>query len=539
MIAGLTRRMKLLWGVIVVMMFALVYTHCNITDPVKNIALVFNTLSIGSTASVNFVDAATGQSIGATVNLRFAGTNANQIVTTLDEPITSISTQSGALEFGVSSSVTPTSQSPVKVTLVASSGGYQTTSYPLTISSTGSHPITMAMVKTSAPPQGTSTAPSTPIQTSSGGQTSTTTTVQTNAESTTGGSAEITVPSGTTIKDANGDPLAGSLTVNVTYFSNNQSANGALPTGLSASITNQDGSTGSGFLQAAGFATFSITDQNGQLAKSFSTPVTLSFSVPGSTVNPTTNAAIKNGDTVLIYSFDEASQTWTFETNGTAAGPDAKGNFSITFQASHLSDWMAGWIASGAQVCTNNFTVNIVGSYSSLRVKALLGGEDLAYSAILSGNKSSFTVNSLTVPKGVPVTIEAYTQLQCPEALAGSVTIPDLCATNTINLDVSQSGYTDVNVNVTAYCRHLDPPVQVKPNGYDIYVIRSCTGEKVSLGTLNNGFITLHRLKMGETYTFAIFYRNTLYTQEHTVESVNYTFDYDIDDKVCNEDFKN
>lgn len=538
MITGSVRKLRLVWGTVVVIAFALVYTHCNITDPVKNIALVFNTLSIGTTASVNFVDAATGQSIGATVNLRFTGPNANQIVTTLDEPITSISTQSGALEIGIASSVTPTSQNPVRVTLVASSGGFQTTNYPLIISSAGSHPITVAMIKTSAPPQGTSTAPSTPIQTGSGGQTSATTTVQTSDETTTGGSAEITVPSGTTIKDANGNPLAGSLTVNVTYFSNNQSANGALPTGLSAAITNQDGSTGSGFLQAAGFASFSIADQNGQSAKSFSTPVTLSFSVPGSTINPTTNAALKNGDSVPVYTFDETSQTWTFETNGTAAGPNEKGNFSVTFQASHLSDWMAGWIASGAQVCTNDFTLNIAGSYSSLRVKALLGGKDLAYSAVLSGNKPSFTINSLTVPKGVPVTIQAYTQLQCPEALAGSVTIPDLCATNTVNLDVSQSGYTDVSVNVTAYCRHLDPPVQVKPNGYDIYVIRSCTGEKVDLGTLNNGLITLHRLKMGETYTFAIFYKNTLYTQEHTVDAVNYTFDYDIDDKVCEEDFK-
>lgn len=535
---GLIRRLKFLWGIIMVMMFALVYTRCNITDPVKNIALVFNTLSIGTTASVNFVDAATGQSIQSPVKLSFTGPNANQIVTTLDEPITSTSTQAGALEFGVSSSVTPTTQNPVKVTLVASSSGYQAASYPLVISSTGSHPVTIAMVKTSAPPQGTSTAPSTPIQTSSGGQTSTTTTVQTTEESTTGGSAAITLPSGTTIEDADGNPLTGSLTVDVTYFSNNQSANGALPTGLSVGVTNQDGSTGSGFIQAAGFASFTITGQSGQLAKSFSTPVTLSFTIPGSTINPTTNAQIMNGDTIPVYSFDETSQTWKFETNGTAAGPNAKGKFTVTFQASHLSSWTAAWIAAGAQTCTNNFTVNIVGSYSSLRVIALLGGKDLAYSVVLNGNKSSYTINNLTVPKGVPVSIQAYTQLQCPDALAGSVTIPDLCATNTISLDVSQSGYTDVNVDVTAHCRHLDPTVHVRPDGYDIFVVRSCTGETVNLGTLKNGFITLHRLRMGETYTFAIFYKNTLYKEVHTIDSANYTFNYDIDDSVCNADFK-
>ncbi len=537
MIANLARKRNLAVGAALAAVFVTVYTSCNITNPIDNIALVFNTLSINTTASVNFVDAATGESIASAVNVSFTGPGANQIVTTLDEPITSASTQSGALEFGVSSNVTPSSQSPVKVTLVAGSSGYQTTSYPMTITSAGSHPVTIAMVKTSAPPQGTSTAPPTPIQTGSGGQTSTTTTVQTTAEATTGGSAEITVPSGTTIKDANGNPLSGSLTVNVTYFSNNQSANGALPTGLSVTATNQDGSTGSGFAQAAGFATFTISNQNGQLAKSFSTPVTLSFTVPGSTINPSTNAQIKNGDSVPVYSFDETSQTWKFETNGTAAGPNANGNFSIAFQASHLSSWMAAWIASGAQTCTGNYTLNINGSYSSLKLKLRLAETTLLVEYV-NGGQNSFTFNNLTVPKGVPMTVEAYTQLQCPEALAGSVTVPDLCATNTINLDISQSGYTDVAVNVTAFCPHLDPPLQIKPNGYDIYVIRTCTGEKVDLGRLNNGQITLHRLKLGETYTFAIYYKTTLYTEQHTIDSTHYTFNYNIADSVCNADFK-
>ncbi len=542
MIANLLRKHKLIVGAVLAAMFVTVYTSCNITNPINNIALVFNTLSLSTTASVNFVDAATGQSIGSSsqqikVNLSFTGPSANEIVTTLDEPITSASTQSGGLEFGVSSSVMPTSQGPVKVTLVASSAGYQTTSYPVTISSTGSHSITIAMVKTSAPPQGASTAPPTPIQTNSSGQTNTTTTVQTSSGSPAGGSAGITVASGTTIRDANGNPLTGTLTANVTYFSNNQSANGALPTGLSVTATNQDGSTGQGYIQAASFASFTITNQSGQLAKTFSPPITLSFTVPGSTVNPNTNAQITNGDTIPVYSYDENSQTWKFETNGTAAGPDANGGFTVTFQASHLSDWLTGWILSGAQTCTNNFTLNINGGYSDLLLKAEIDGSTILTQRV-TGDQSSYPLGLLTVPKGVPVTIETYSELECPAALVGSVTIPDLCATNTINLNVSQSGYTDVNVDVTAFCPHLDPPLQVKPDGYSIYVIRSCTGETVNVGTLTKGQITLHGIKMGDTYTFAMYYKNTLYTQEHTVDSTNYTFNYDIIDSVCNADFK-
>ncbi len=191
------------------------------------------------------------------------------------------------------------------------------------------------------------TAPSTPVQTNAGGQTTASVTVKTGTEPTSGGSAGITINSGTGIKDPNGNPLTGSLTANVTYTSGSSGVtNGALPTGLSVSVS-QGGTTSQGYLQPAAIASFTITNQNGQLAKNFTTPVTLTMSIPGSTINQLTNATVKNGDTVPIYSFDESTQTWTFETNSTAAGPDASGNFTLSFPASHLSFWLSGWILRG------------------------------------------------------------------------------------------------------------------------------------------------------------------------------------------------
>ena len=542
MVGFFKRGLRLQWGVIVIAMFALVYTRCSITDPVKNIALVFNTLSISTTASVNFADAATGEQIGsasqqAAVKLTFTGPDADKIVTTLDEPMSTASTPNGVLDFGITSSFTPGPDNPVRVTLVASSGGYQTTSYPLVISSTGSRSVTIHMVKNAAPPPGTSTAGPTQIQTGSTGQTTSTTDVQTNPESTTGGSAGITIATGTAIKDESGNPLSGSLTVDVTYFSNSDAANGALPTGLSVGVVNQDQSGSQGYIQAGAFATFTVADANGHLAKTFSAPVTLSFTISGSTINPNTGAEIKNGDTVPVYSFDENSQTWKFEVNGTASGPDARGNYTVTFQATHLSSWLAGWIAIGGQVCTGNITLNINGSFSALMLKLKAAGVTLLTHNI-SGDQNHFVFNDLTVPKGVPVTLEAYDLLDCPATLVGATTIPDLCAANTINLDVSPVGdRVDVDVDVTAICPHLDPPVQVRPSGYDIFVVRSC-GPSVPVGTLKDGKITLKGLRVNTNYTFGMIYKNTLYTQQHLVDKASYVFNYDIVDSVCNADFK-
>jgi len=530
---------KGLLGIVLILSFAFYFISCDITSPQKNIDVIFNTQSISTNASVSFVDAATNSPIGSSsqtvpVNLSFTGPNANKIVTSLDEPLTSTSTSNGIITFGVSSSVTPTNANPVLVTLIASSNGYQTASLPISISSIGSTSYTINMVKISSPPQGSSTAPSTPVQTNSGGQTTSAVTVKTGNEPTSGGSAGLTINTGTGITDASGNSLTGSLTANITYTSGtNASTGGTMPTGLSVSVS-QGGTTSQGYLQPAAVASFTITNQNGQLAKNFSTPVTLTMSIPGSTINQLTNVAVKNGDTVPIYSYDESTQTWKFEVNSTAAGPDASGNFTLSFPASHLSFWLSGWILSGGKVCTNNITINITGSYSALSLKLKYSGQTILAQNV-SGNQNSLTYKNLTLPKGVPVTIEAYSLLECPATLVGSTTIPDLCSTNTINLNVATPGTVDVNVDVTAECPHKDPVMKIRPSGYDIFVLSPCGN--VDLGTLNNGQITLHGLKLNATYTFGVVYQNELYTHDYTVTGTSYSTTYEISDEVCNRDF--
>jgi hypothetical protein len=368
MIINIMKTLKGLLGIVIILSFVFFYLSCDITSPEKNIKVVFNTLSINTSVAVSFTDAATNQAIGLSgqsvlVNITFTGSDADKIVTQNDKPLTSTSTANGVVTFGVTSSITPTAATPVMVTLVVSSNGYQTTILPIKIYSTGSTAYTLKMVKISSPPQGSSTAPSTPVQTNSGGQTTATVTVKTDAELTTGGSAGITINSGTGINDAGGNPLTGTLTANVTYTSGtNGLANGGIQTGWSASV-NQGGSTSQGCLQTAAIASFTITNQNGQLAKNFTSPITLTMSIPGSTVNLLTNAQVKNGDTMPVYSFDESSQTWKLETNSTAAGPDGKGNYIVTFQTTHLSYYNLAWLISE---CSTDITLNIVGGYTAL-----------------------------------------------------------------------------------------------------------------------------------------------------------------------------
>jgi hypothetical protein len=79
--------------------------------------------------------------------------------------------------------------------------------------------------------------------------------------------------------------------------------------------------------------------------------------------------------------------------------------------------------------------------------------------------------------------------------------------------------------------------LQVKPSGYDIFIISPCNGN-VNVGTLINGHITLKGLQTGTTYKFGMVYKGDLYTQDYKVDQNHYTFNYNIPDDVCNSDFK-
>ena len=532
MIINIMKILKGLFGIVAILSFVFFYISCDITSPQKNIKVVFNTLSINTSVAVSFTDAATNQAIGLSgqsvlVNITFTGPNADKIVTLNDKPLTSTSTANGVVTFGVISSITPTAANPVMVTLVVSSNGYQTTILPMKIFSTGSTAYTLKMVKISSPPQGSSTAPSTPVQTNSGGQTTATVTVKTDAELTTGGSAGITINSGTGINDAGGNPLTGTLTTNVTYTSGtNGLANGGIQTGWSVSA-NQGGSTSQGCLLTAAIASFTITNQNGQLAKNFTSPITLTMSIPGSTVNLLTNAQVKNGDTMPIYSFDESSQTWRFETNSTAAGPDGKGNYTVTFQTTHLSYYNLAWLNPE---CSTNITLNIVGGYTDL---------DLYFSKPGGGYFKSWGVNSsqnpnpytfpMLLPRGIPLTWAAY-EMGTP---VGSGTFQNSCGDDTINLNLPPGPeLVDVDVEVIAVCPNLNPVIEFRPSGpgYQIFGTiksNSLLGGVIFIGYLTDGRITVKGLKLHATYTFSIItMEGQMYTNDYVIEGTSYTFNF-------------
>ena len=78
---------------------------CDIKDPVEGFEVRVKNIPRTTTARVELLDAKTGQQIGALsshkVTIKFEGANKNDVITTVNESITSIETNVGVAEFAI------------------------------------------------------------------------------------------------------------------------------------------------------------------------------------------------------------------------------------------------------------------------------------------------------------------------------------------------------------------------------------------------------------------------------------------------------
>jgi hypothetical protein len=515
-------------------------TGCDIKSPVDGIDIILNQKDIATTVAVSFTDASTGQQIGSLsdkeIKIEFAGRDKDQLISLKELPLTETGTTNGIISFAIKNSRTPSAQNPVEFTLIASSPGYAPAGKNIIISKPGSNAISITMVNLSAPPDGS--AGGNASVSASNGQVSSAVTITTGNESVTNAASTMSIPAGTGVKDETGNAVPGNLSASVLYFNNkNKESLASFPGGLIAkAVTSQGGSAKSGFFTTAGFAEFSLQNSSGQRVKTFSgKKAELSIDIPAGTINKNTGSPVKNGDVIPIWSFNESSAVWNYETDGTAAGPDANGNYKVSFESSHLSWWSLGWL--GESVCSEGATINLNGNYASLTLEITdLNGNFIA-SQIVTSTENSVTI--LNAPAGIPVKITAYDNLRCSNNKAGETTAGDLCGSN-ITLDITAPG-SGVNVTVEAFCPDRDPVLRVRPS-IDIYVVNSC-GERIAAGKMKDGFITLKSLVIGETYVFGVYYDddedpstdNWHQSDPRLVDSDNYYFDYELDASVCDD----
>lgn len=316
------------------------------SDITDNININFNTAIYKSPTLIRFVNAnatSTVQTGNFTVSI--TGKDAGKVV--METGGTDFKTVDGFLQLALLKNVSPTIDNPITFNVSVADESFAPISQTIIITDTTSRTKIIPLVEYANPAEGTSSAISTASLNNgvAGLQKIVTPTTGSVSETTT-----ITIPQGTVMKDASGNTInASSLKTSVVYF------NAVSPTSLSAfpgglSPTNIIGIPGGGDFITAGLASIKMS-AGGTEVKKFSSPINVNMQVNSALTNPNTNVPYIKGDTIPIWSMDDATGQWKYESTGTMA-LDNSNKLYVSFAASHLSSWNLDYIRSGSS-CNN------------------------------------------------------------------------------------------------------------------------------------------------------------------------------------------
>ena len=387
----------------------------------ESVGVIVELDSIETTISGQFVDAATGQLLENPVTLEFKGPDQNAPVDMYSDPISSQTATGGVTSFGLTNERTPTPNNPVKLHVVASADGFQTTSAIVEVQQEGSTFFRLEMLSKNPAHQPDEASG---VRDHSGtvnqGRLTTELTVQTPDKDR--GTAGIHLPSGSVLRTGS-DSSEGNLTVDLNYYPPTDGTMDALP-GNGAMETN----TNAERFNVAGYMNLRIRDGNGRTisritgSRGHKKPET-TVSFPEDTDHPSTGRPLQAGDELILFQYDPNNGLWRSDTtitvetlqttenpsslsSGFSAGSDDLG---IRWNAGGRST--SGWWAWGTQSqssCDANAQVQIDHNGQEGDLKVVLQRSGLRY----SGSSSLSTLTSENIPLSQLIAQSSVAQYQ-------------------------------------------------------------------------------------------------------------------------------
>ena len=416
----------------------------------------------------------------------------------------------GVVSFAIQDSVTPTTDTPLNLALIINAGAqFMETSTTLALTGPGTHDFAINLIALSDPPTGVQTGQRSLANVVDGTGT-TTSAISANSGTT---DAQVDIVSNTTITTTSGTPLAGNLSVDVTHLSGaSEDAEDAFPGSFVATVTNPDaynaanpsnpmeGSDGS--LITATFTAITVTDAAGNAGHQFATtdpaekPLTIKATVDPTTINPLTDAAIAAGDSLAIWSYENETRVWTFESNATVV--DESGVLTVTFTTNHLSYYNLGWW--GGAKCSNVKLTLVNGGDRRLQVRIQRVGGGYARTVFYKYEGDVITLNN--APRNMRVNLSVLdAQTRTPRTIVSGIPINNLCAEpkqHTVVLDPDEMEAATLRVTAHAVCQNGSRNPTPIPSASVAVVLR---GKLVNDGITNsNGIANINGLPRGETY---------------------------------------
>jgi hypothetical protein len=249
-------------------------------DAVDQFEVLVGLPPLATVVNLQALDASSGTPINNDVQVTFEGAGASSVVDIYSDPLSTLTIQEGFANFALDSTRSPSVQSPVGVTLRAQAEGYDATSVSIKITQEGS--ISRVLRLRSENPEesaaGTSGRRST-ANASENGETTSAVTAQTapTSDGPDAAQASVSIPSGTRLQTASGEPLQGEVTMDLSVFDNSANAQELLPA--------EAKETENGRSQIRGAVQFQATDQGGRVASQYGTAgqdtSTISADLPG------------------------------------------------------------------------------------------------------------------------------------------------------------------------------------------------------------------------------------------------------------------
>ncbi|MBC7383907.1 MAG: hypothetical protein H7296_13130 [Bacteroidia bacterium] len=500
-----------------ILIFLLINNSCK--NPVEGLSVTLNT---NLTQSNYGVKVANGNpdinEIPQSLKIKIVGTGANYIFNS--DGTKNFTAENGIFSLILSPGIKPTSDNPIRFTILIESDGYLKSVYPIEINDEGNKIFDINMVKLSSPPKGVSLKEDI-VYLPSNGELPAAKIITIPLSSGKQETAKIEMEEGTKMFDENGTVITGNVTVSMVHFDNRsyESLN-SFPGGFTA--TNLIDEKGLAMepvvFESAGFMSVEISNGS-QSVKSFSKPVNITMEINEATVNPETGNVVKEGDSIPSWSLDTKTGQWKKEAIAIFGRNATTNKLEAVMSVPHLSWWNLDYYYSSC----------VVGSTITLRTN--LTTPAYRYMELVNADNSIFrnTTESVTngnvirfyrAPINKRVKLKVYSGINYYNkgTLIAETPIFLMCGNN-INLNLILPLPTIFNVDIAGNCevggRKLLPSIWIyyrEKNSYYWNV----------LGFMNNGKISTDRFVLGRSYIFATFYSGRWYEYERIIDKTNY-----------------
>ncbi|WP_256003368.1 hypothetical protein [Pedobacter deserti] len=484
-------------------------------NPGEGVTININTNVLKAPTAVQFVNAVDGAATQPNnFPVTIGGPDADKVVTADNK--TTFNASEGRIFLALKKGVMPSESDPIVFTVAAEVPGFTPATHTFRITADEPQSVVVPVIEYANPVPGTAVVVEEfPLQ---GGVNTAPISIETSSNGAMTEQASIVVPAGTEFRDAQGNKInAAQLESRVVQFGTESAESlAAFPGGFNvANIIGENGQPipGGVAFVTAGFIAMDMY-AGGTEIKSFSKPLEITMDVNPAVVNSQTGATVKEGDIVPVWSLDDKTGQWKFESNATIV-EDAQGKLSASFQASHLSYWNFDWINS---FCQNRLSITFSApnyEVSAYRVEVeASNGYRYSTTMVVSDNKTI----SERVPSG-NLKIRVYsgpiliTETDYFDGCSGSITVnfPPKAAVDLVNVAMTLQGVCPnkpLNENIDSWAVVYEKG-KTRAQGTTVYV---------KLGKLNL------KLKNNTEYVVEAQYGNNWKTAEILFKKENFTF---------------